>query len=166
MKILETERLYLRVFEESDVNAMSEIHTDEAAMKYIGRGGVLNIEQTKKGIEAFIRYQTEKGYSIWAVIEKESGSLIGHCGLNMLNDKSDIEIAYLLAKEYWGKGYATEIAKATLEYGFTKLNLKRIVALAFPENLPSHNVIKKIGMKPEGEKDLSGIRFLKFSIEN
>ncbi len=165
MKILETERLYLRVFEPGDANAMSEIHSDEEAMKYIGRGGVLNIEQTKKGIEAFIRYQTERGYSIWALIEKESNSLIGHCGLNMLNDKSDIEIAYLLAKGHWGKGYATEIAKATLEFGFNNLNLKRIIALAYPENFPSHNVIKKIGMKPEGIKDLSGIKFLKFSME-
>ena len=144
MKILETERLYLRVFETGDADAMSEIHSDEEAMKYIGRGGVLNMEQTKKGIEVFIKKQSENGYSVWGVVEKQSDKLIGHCGLNMLNDKSDIEIAYLLAKDHWGKGYATEAAKATLNYGFEKLNLKRIIALAYPENYPSHNVIKKI----------------------
>ena len=166
MKILETERLYLRVFEESDVNAMSEIHTDEVAMKYIGRGVIINIEQTKEGIEVFIKNQKENGYSIWALVEKDSNKVIGHCGFNMLKDKSDIELTYLLAKDHWGKGYATEVAKTTLEYGFEKLKFKRIVALTFPENFPSQNVIRKLGMKPDGKKDLSGIEFLKFSIES
>lgn len=164
MTILETERLYLREFRLSDVERMSKIHLEEDTMRYIGKGGIRNTDQTKRGIEYFIKNQKENGFTIWALIEKESGILIGHCGLEYLQDRSDIELCYLLSKDYWGKGYATEISKATLKYGFEKLNLKRIVAMTYPENLPSINVIKKTGMKPEGEKEFFGIRFLFFSL--
>lgn len=164
MIILETERLYLREFHLSDVERMSEIHLEEETMRYIGKGGIRNTEQTRRGIEYFIRNQRENGFTIWAVIEKESNVLIGHCGFEYLQDGSDIELCYLLSKDYWGKGYATEISKATLIYGFEKLKLKRIVAMTYRENQPSINVIKKIAMKPEGEKEFFGIKFLFFSI--
>ncbi|HMQ70383.1 MAG TPA: GNAT family N-acetyltransferase [Ignavibacteria bacterium] len=163
MKILETERLYLREFRLSDTQRMSEIHLEEETMRYIGKGGIRNAEQTKRGIEYFIKNQHENGFSLWALIEKENDTLIGHCGLEYLLDRSDIELCYLLSKDYWGKGYATEISKATLEYGFKNLMLKRIVAMTYPENLPSVNVLKKIGLKPKGEKEFFGIRFLFFS---
>lgn len=163
MKILETERLYLREYNLSDVKRMAEIHADEDTMKYIGKGGVRNEEQTRRGIEYFIKGQTENGFTLWAVIEKETGNLIGHCGLDYIPDKSDIEIAYLLAKECWGKGYATEIAKETLRYAREKLNLNRIVAMTFPENLPSIKVLDKIGMKPDGTREFHGIEYLFFT---
>ncbi|MCB0727158.1 MAG: GNAT family N-acetyltransferase [Ignavibacteria bacterium] len=164
MKILETERLYLREFRLSDVERMSQIHLEEETMRYIGKGGIRNTEQTRRGIEYFIKNQKENGFTLWAVIEKESDTLIGHCGFEYLQDRSDIELCYLLSKDYWGKGYATEISKETLKYGFEKLKLKRIVAMTYPENQSSINVLEKLGMKPEGEKEFFGIKFLFFSM--
>src|SRR5580765_172879 len=104
MKILESERLYLREFTDDDIKRMSVIYSDEDVMRYIGRGGPANEEQTRKMIRAFMKSQSENGFGLGALIEKESEELIGHCGFNILHDKSDIEIAYLLAKESWGKG--------------------------------------------------------------
>jgi len=164
--IIETERMYLREFVDEDLNKLSEIYADEEVMKYIGKGGRLDSEQSKKIIEAWTKkYYKQYGFGIWAVIDKESNSLIGHCGFNVLKDGSEIEIAYLLEKKYWGKGFATEISKATLLYGFEKLKLKRIVALAYPENIQSVNVINKLGMKPEGERIFFDTKFLFFSKE-
>lgn len=167
MKTPETERLYLREFVEEDLERLSEIYADEEVMKYIGKGVPLDVEQTGKIINAWTKkYYNEYGFGIWALIEKPSNLLIGHCGFNWLQDKSDIEIAYLLAKDYWGKGLATEISKATLQYGFDVLNLKKIVALAYPQNLSSINVIKKIGMNSAGQKIFFETQFLFYTKMN
>jgi RimJ/RimL family protein N-acetyltransferase len=167
MKILETDRLYLREYEINDQEGLAKIYSDAEVMKYIGRGGVLDAEKTLNRIEAWRnKYYHEWGFGIWALIEKASGNLIGQCGFNILKETSEVEIAYLLAKEFWGKGYATEISRAAISYGFTVLNLKRIVALAYPENIPSINVIQKLGMKYEGEKEFFGKKFIFFSMEH
>lgn len=167
MRILETERLYLRPYKEEDCERLSEIYSDEEVMKYIGRGGAVSKDQTKKGINAWInRLYPEYGFGIWALIDKKNDLLIGHCGFNKLPEDAGTEIAYLLAKDYWGKGIATEISKATLKYGFANLKLNRIVALAYPQNVSSINVIRKLGMKPAGEKTFFDTDFLFFEIEN
>lgn len=163
MKIIESDRLFLREFLPDDVERMSEIYSDEDVMKYIGRGGAADKAQTELMINAFIRSYDLNSFGIWGIVRKNSDALIGHCGFNILPN-SEIEIAYLLAKQYWRKGYATEISKATLEYGFDKLKLKKIVALAYPQNISSANVIKKLGMKPDGVKEFFGKIFLYFSI--
>lgn len=162
MKIVESERLYLRRFKTDDAGLMSRIYSDAEVMKYIGRGGPADLQQTSDMLNAFIESYDMNGYGIMAVIEKHSGKLIGHCGFNLLKMISEVEIAYLLSKEYWGKGYATEIAEAALEYGFNVLKLKKIIALAYPENSASINVIKKLGMKSEGLKEFYGISFMYF----
>lgn len=161
--IIESQRLFLRNFTLKDVDKMSEIYSDDAVMKYIGRGGKANREQTQQMIEAFIKSYQKNGFGIYALIEKESDELTGHCGFNRLpND--EIEIAYLIEKKNWRKGYATEISAATLQYGFEKIRLNRIVALAYPENTASIKVINKIGMKQEGEIEFFGKMFLYFGI--
>jgi RimJ/RimL family protein N-acetyltransferase len=166
MKILETESLYLREYKGSDLESLAGIYSDEEVMKYIGRGGIVSIEQTQKGIDGWRnKYYPDWGFGIWALIEKENDLLIGHCGFNILKENSEVEIAYLLAKEYWGKGYATEISRAAPDYGFTDLNLSRIVALAYPENIASINVIHKLGMKLDGEEEFFGKKFLYFTLE-
>jgi len=166
MKILETERMFLRRFIENDIERLSEIYSDEEVMRYIGRGGILNKEQTKKGIDTWInKIYDELGFGIWALIDKESDLLIGHCGFNKLPQNDGVEIAYLLAKDFWRKGLATEISQETLKFGFEKLNLGRIVALAYPQNIPSINIIKKLGMKPKGEKIFFERKFRFFVID-
>src|SRR5436190_15278237 len=116
MIILQTNRLILRELEERDTDALSAIFADYDVMKYIATGIVLKKEHAEKSITGWRKYQQEKGYSNWAVEYKETGSLIGKCGFNEIPDKTDIEISYMFAKEYWGKGIATEIVTPVMEY--------------------------------------------------
>jgi ribosomal-protein-alanine N-acetyltransferase len=87
---------------------------------------------------------------VWGVEELSSSKLIGHAGLEYIPGAQEVEIAYTLAKAYWGKGLATEAARASLSYGFESLNLSEIYALAFPANTASQNVMRKIGMVSQG----------------
>ena len=165
MAILETDRLILRTQEESDLDAIDQMQSSPEVMKYVGEGKIISREITEKSIKFWIKYGEEKRYSSWAIVEKSTGKLIGKCGLCELKDKSDIELFYMLAKDSWGRGYATEISKAVLKYGQEELGLNRIVALVYPENKVSQKVIEKMGMHYEKEKEVNGIKLLMYSAE-
>ena len=95
---------------------------------------------------------------------RDDTRLEGKCGLCEVQETTEIEIFYMLVKTAWGKGYATEISRAVLKYGMETLGLKRIVALVYPENEASQNVILKMGMKYENEKEFRGINFKVYSV--
>ncbi len=84
---------------------------------------------------------------MWAVVVKDSGHVIGYCGLIFLEGTTEVELAYGLAKSSWGKGFATEAARASLRFGFEELKLNRVVAVVNPQNIPSQRVLEKLGMK-------------------
>lgn len=163
--ILETERLYLRPLESGDLDRLAAIYSNMNVMRFIGMGKTFSRQQTERSITSWGEYEAKHGFSNWAIIRKDDGALLGKCGLSHLPDDSDIEISYILDEKYWGQGYATEISKAVLDYGFSKLSLKRIVALTYPQNSPSIKVLEKIGLKYEREADYWGVKFLFFSIE-
>lgn len=163
--ILETERLYLRPLTKDDTESLAKMYADIEVMRFIGEGRTFNRAQAEKSIERWNEYEAQKGYCNWAIVRKEDNVYIGNCGFSRLPDDSDIEIAYLLDEPYWGKGYASEISKATLEYGFDKLNMNRIVALVYPQNSPSIRVIEKMGMKYEKEAEFWGVKLLMFAKE-
>ncbi|WP_211747385.1 GNAT family N-acetyltransferase [Paenibacillus sp. Marseille-Q4541] len=105
--------------------------------------------------EAFIvatheRHKNNLGTSL-ALISNETGELVGCMGLHIANDHNRAELAYWIGKPYWGQGYATEAANRMLQYGFEELGLNRIYAAAMTKNPASSTVMKKIGMKYEGE---------------
>lgn len=165
-KILETDRIILRGLEENDIDRLAEIYSDIEVMCYIGKGVILTYEQAKRSIENWNKYYEQFGFGNWAAIEKESGRFIGLCGLSWLEDKSDVEVSYLFEKEAWGRGYATETAKAIIDYGFNSAGLKRLVALVYPQNTPSIHVIEKLGMKYECDRIFFGDKLLRvYSIE-
>lgn len=107
---------------------------------------------------------------LWATIHKETGKFIGRCGLLpwTIEDQYEVEVAYTLARDYWGQGLATEAAQAILQYGFDRLHLSRLVCLIDPDNSASQRVAEKIGMTLE--KKVAGfagdnIPFLVYSIQ-
>lgn len=119
--------------------------------------------QTKEWVTTWLhacleRYQTW-GFGPYAVLEQRSQSVIGYCGLFFFPDidgQTEVEIGYRLAKSAWGKGYATEAAKAVRDFAFTALGIKRLIAMIDPSNVPSIHVAKKIGMTYEKEVMLEG----------
>jgi RimJ/RimL family protein N-acetyltransferase len=166
MPEIETSQLRLRMFTPDDLDALALITGDPEVMKYLGTSGARSKEKTKNTIDAILRHWHEHGLGIWAVEHKADQKLIGWCGLQMLEKTPEIEVAYLLAKDYWNQGLATEAARAAIEYGFGELKLKRIVAIARPENTGSYRVMEKVGMKYERDAHFYNVDVVYYAIEN
>lgn len=146
-KIIETERLILKEWDYSDIDAAFCIWGDAEVMKYVSKTP-LSIEQVKNSLELGMTCQKENGYQIWPVLMKDDLKIIGCCGFNSYDEEEKtLEIVFHFMKEYWGKGYATESVKASIEYGFLVLNVNNIIAAVHPENYASEKVLKKVGMK-------------------
>ena len=147
MQSLETERLLLRPFARHDLDEFASINADADVMRYIGDGKPQTRAQTEMRLNSILSHWDQHGFGLWAVVERASNALIGFCGLQYLDNTAEIEIGYRLAKQFWGTGFATEAASATLRYAFEVLGLDRIVAVVQPENFASQSVIKKIGLR-------------------
>lgn len=146
----ETERLILRELVEEDEQGLFELDSDPEVHRYLGNQPVKNMEQIRMVI-AFIQQQYEdNGIGRWAVVEKRSGAFVGWAGLKLfkepVNGQQDFyELGYRFMKKHWGKGYATESAKASTNYGFKILKLKEIFAMTDVNNAASKQVLKKTG---------------------
>jgi ribosomal-protein-alanine N-acetyltransferase len=153
--ILETKRLLLRRLTMDDLDALSTLYRDPEVRKYFPEG-TLTYEETKEELEWIINvYYGQYGYGLWATIHKETGEFIGRCGLLpwIIEQRPEVEVAYMLAKAFWGQGLGTEAAQAVLNYGFAQLQLSRLICLIDRENQASIRVAKKIGMTFEKEVD-------------
>lgn len=149
--VIDTPRLLLRVPEERDAEPYLRIHSDPDVMRWLGGRFPQSVDEERERIEQRARLQEEHGFTLWAVEEKETGELIGAAGLFHVEGKGpDVEVAYHFAKDRWGRGYATEAAKASIAYGFETAGLDRIVGLVVPENVASARVLEKCGLKPAG----------------
>jgi len=161
-KILETDRLLLRHFQLTDVDDLAAIYRDADVRQYFPRG-VLSYEQTKEELEWFLNGHPEHPeLGLWTVIDKKTNQLIGRCGLLpwTLDGCFEVEVAYLLAKKYWGQGLGTEAAQAVMRYGFEKLRLPRLICLIAHQNKASIKVAEKMGMAFEREGVEEGMPFL------
>lgn len=161
-----TERLYMRKLRDEDLHNYYEIMKKDEVGKWLGISRGKTYEETKLLIDKFSKQWEEKGYGVWAVVDKKSGELLGHCGLNFLKETSEVEILYAFDPKFWNHGYATESARAALEYAFEKAKLDRIIALAKPLNIKSINVIEKIGLKFVGIKEYFGLQLKYYEIFN
>ena len=147
MPILETPRLSLREFVTGDADALARIISDPETMRYYPA------PYDWKGVANWIgrnlqRYAND-GFGLWAMVLEESGELIGDCGLTkqVVEGIEEIEIGYHLRRDHWGKGLATEAARAVRDYGFANLKVDRLISLIRPENAPSRRVAERNGMK-------------------
>jgi RimJ/RimL family protein N-acetyltransferase len=147
MEEIETDRLLLRDFTLADLDELSQIFSDPEVVRYLGSGRPLCKEEAEGALRSIISHREQHGYGRRAVIFKQTGELIGYGGLRSFNGTP--ELVYLLKKSYWGKGLATEIAKASLKYGFCERQFERIVAMANMANKASHRVMEKVGMSFE-----------------
>ncbi|MEO8753397.1 MAG: GNAT family N-acetyltransferase [Casimicrobiaceae bacterium] len=149
---LVTPRLVLRPFRDGDLDDLHAMDGDDRVMRYIGTGlPGRTRQQAADALGRMITYSAgHPGYGLLHASRRDDGYFVGGCGLFPLPDTDDIEIAYRLRHDCWGHGYATEMARAVLEHGFAALQLPRIVGVAYPENLPSQGVLRKIGMRDDG----------------
>ena len=142
-----------------DLDALFALYSDADIRRYFPEG-TLTHEETKEELEWFLNgHPSHPELGLWATIYRETGEFIGRCGLLpwTIDDRHEVEVAYLLDKKFWGKGLATEAAQALVQYGFEYLHLSRLVCLIDRENEASIRVATKIGMTFEKEgKDEKG----------
>ena len=153
--ILETPRLLLRHLEMNDLPELYDLYRDPEIRRYFP-DGVLSYEDTKEELEWFLNgHPKYPELGLWATVHKESGKFIGRCGLLRweIDGKLETEIAYLLDKNFWHQGLATEAASGIMSYAFEKLNETRLICLMDPENIASQKVAERIGMRLERQVD-------------
>jgi RimJ/RimL family protein N-acetyltransferase len=159
---IETDRLLLRAFKMADLDDLSMIFSDPEVVKYLGKGLPARREETECALRSIIRHRKRHGYGRWAVIFKRTLELIGYGGLRSFHGTP--ELVYLLSKSYWGQGLATELARASLKYGFEEQRFKRIVAMANQANTASQRVMEKVGMTFEKTAHLCDMDIVCYSI--
>ena len=147
-RILETERLYLREMTSSDFPSLCKILQDEKAM--YAYEGALDDEEAQEWLDRQISRYQKWGFGLWAVILKETGEMIGQCGLTMQvwKDREVLEIGYLLQRAHWHRGYAIEAARACKAYAFAALDAPAVCSIIRDTNLPSQRVALRNGMVP------------------
>jgi RimJ/RimL family protein N-acetyltransferase len=149
--LLETPRLLLRPFGPGDAALVHRVYSDPAVMRYVATGPMASLAITERLLRDYGAHQRRHGYSFWAVIERESGALIGDSGLYR-TPMGEVELGYTLGTAWWGRGYATEAASRWLECAFLELGVGEVVALAEPGNVASLHVLQKLGMRHAGER--------------
>ncbi len=164
--ILETERLYFRHLTLNDLDDLFALYQSPDVRKYYSEG-IPTYEETRRELawivdECYAKY----GFGMWAVIHKETGEFIGRCGLCPMDIEGheEIEVAYMLAREYWGQGLATEAAQAILNHGFEQMGLPRLICVINPGNRASARVAEKIGMTLEINGNINGEPTLLYSM--
>jgi ribosomal-protein-alanine N-acetyltransferase len=135
----------------SDDEGMFELDSNPEVHKYLGRNPSQTIEQSREIIGNIRRQYIDNGIGRWAAIEKETGNFIGWSGLKFIREYENnrilfYDVGYRLMPKYWGKGYATESAKAAIRYGFEQLQLTEIIGSANVENTRSRRALEKCGL--------------------
>jgi len=149
--ILETERLIPRHQQPSDVAALVELWSDPEVTDHMG--GPRERAQLLSAFEETGTCPMAETYDLWPVVEKDSGEVVGHCGLleKEVQQGQEIELIFVIRRASWGRGYATEVARAIKRHAFERLVLRRLIALIEPGNLASERVAIKVGMRLEKE---------------
>jgi RimJ/RimL family protein N-acetyltransferase len=145
--IANTERLIIREFVESDVNTLFQILSLPEVMQF-SLTGALSFDMSIAKMQSFIDSYQEYGYGKWAVIYRQTGQLIGYCGIGVeqIDGTIENELGYRFDPQFWGQGLATEAASACLKYAFSTLHLEYLLGIVEPENVASVRVLEKIGM--------------------
>lgn len=147
---LETERLVLRQFTEDDLDNLFDLDSDPDVMRFINGGRPTAIEEVRNEIlPTYLRPSRIPGCGTWVAIERSSGGFLGWFGFRPPKDDStdDPELGYRLRKSGWGKGYATEGARALIQKGFRELGVRRVFATTMSVNIASRRVMEKAGLK-------------------
>jgi [ribosomal protein S5]-alanine N-acetyltransferase len=170
--VLETERLVLRQFTPDDLDALAELYADEQVMRYIGAGGARTREEAARSLAAYLAdnqklwaedvlkrlpplqyvQRTPAPFGIWAITLRDGPAAeaqpIGRCGLRAwdIDGSAEAEVGYVLARRFWGRGYATEAARAVRDFAFRVHEFPRVISVIHRDNVPCKRVAAKLGM--------------------
>jgi RimJ/RimL family protein N-acetyltransferase len=160
---LESERLLLRWLREADFDQYARMCRDPEVMRFLGGELTTDIEVWRQ-MASIMGHWYFRGHGVWAVEEKSTGNLIGRIGFIYPIGWPAFELGWTLARESWGKGYATEGAQRALHFAFTEMGRDHVISLIAPANVASARVAERLGEKIEGQTELLGKEVLIYGI--
>lgn len=165
MLTLQTDRLLLRMFRQEDLEPYAPICADPEVMRYLGEGKPLTRGEAWRQMAMILGHWQLRGFGLWAVEERATGTLIGRIGFFQPEGWPGFELGWMLRRESWGKGYATEGARRALAHAFTAMERPHVISLIRPDNAPSIRVAERLGERLEGRVDLFGHEALVYGID-
>jgi ribosomal-protein-alanine N-acetyltransferase len=160
-----TPRLTLSPLQPADAEALHRIYQSEGVLRYFPNPSPPPLEALQRFVAGQQAHWEKHGFGNWGILPEGEGEIIGWAGLQYLPELDETEVGFLLDRPFWGRGYATEAALASLRFGFEHFSLSHIIALAHPDNLASRRVIEKCGMAYVETLSLWGIRLMRYRIE-
>ena len=164
--VFETPRLILRRFAEKDFGLIRSLNSDPKVVKYLHEAVLKTDEQAKNILTNIILPQYKNNLGRWAMYTRAGNEFIGWCGLKSIPERDEIDLGYRLKRSSWGKGFATEAARKTLDYGLKHLKISLITGRAHIENIASIRVLEKIGMKFSREEIVDDVQVRTYTISS
>jgi RimJ/RimL family protein N-acetyltransferase len=152
------------MFREEDLDEYAAMAGDPEVTRYLGDGSTLSRVDAWRQMAMILGHWQLRGYGMWAVEEAATGRLAGRIGFFNPEGWPGFELGWTLAREFWGRGYATEGARRALEYGFNEMGREHVISLIRPANLPSVRVAERLGERLEGRVELHGDEALVYGI--
>jgi len=162
---LTTERLRLRSFRKSDLDDYAALHADQEVLRYLGAGEPWDRGRSSRNLAFLLGHWQLWDAGTWAVEHRESGAFLGMIGFSSPEGWPGFELAWTLARPFWGCGYATEGARAALAYAFSTLGRNHVISLIHPHNRASIRVAERLGESLRGRTDLRGEERLVYGID-
>jgi len=161
---VETKRLLLRGFRDTDLPEYAAICADPEIARFMGDGKPLSAEQVWQQVAFLLGHWELRGYGIWAVTLRGSGRVVGRVGFHNPEGWPGFELGWVISRDLWRRGLATEAARAALQYGFQELRQKHVISLIRPDNTASIRVAEKIGETLEGKGKQDGAEVLVYGV--
>jgi RimJ/RimL family protein N-acetyltransferase len=162
---LDTARLRLRPWHDDDLEPYAAMCADPEVMRYLGDGVPLSRANAWRSMAMFVGHWQLRGYGTWAVEERDSRVFVGRVGLHRPEGWPGLEVGWMLDRSTWGRGYATEAGRVSLDYAWRALDADHVISLIAPENQASIRVAERLGQTREATFDLDGLEVLVFGID-
>jgi RimJ/RimL family protein N-acetyltransferase len=164
-RTIQTERLILRQLQALDAITLHRIYQSDGVLQYFPNPHPPALEKVERFIAGQQAHWEKHGFGDWGILLAGDDQIIGWAGLQYLPELDETEVGFLLDRPYWGMGYATEAAQASLSFGFKYFDLDHIIALVHPGNLASRRVIEKNGMDYVESVQLWGIELMRYLLK-
>ncbi len=163
---LETERLILRPFREADLDAYSTMCADSEVMRFLSADGdLLSRAEAWRQIAMFLGHWELRGFGTWAVEERGTGEFVGRVGLHYPEGWPDRELGWTIARKFWGNGYASEAARASIAHAFNALGWPHVVSLIHPDNHRSARLAERLGYRVHGTAEIRGLHLTMYRLD-
>jgi RimJ/RimL family protein N-acetyltransferase len=164
--VIHTTRLLLRPFCASDLDAFAKMNADSQVVTFLGNGQPVDRKESWRILAWFLGHWELRGFGSWAVEEIATKSFVGRVGLFYPEGWPGIELSYVLARQFWGRGYAVEAGEAAMTYAFEAFKIPRLISLIHPDNRASIRVAQKLGERFEREIEFNGRTILVYGRDN